>query len=474
MQRRKFIKNAAATTAAFSIVPSFVLGKKHVAPSDTVYISAFGAGGRGAGVIRDLTNTKKVKFVSLCDVDDRQTAASQKLHPKAKMYKDFRKVYEKHLNEIDAIMVATPDHNHATIALPFMRAKKHAYVEKPLAHNIHEARLLTTVARENGIVTQMGNQGASSDGSRQAKEWIDSGIIGNIYKVDCWTNRPVWPQGIPLPKGGDPIPKELDWDLWLGPAADRPYYAGYLPFKWRGWWDFGTGALGDMGCHIMETPFSALGLGYPTEAEASCTTNWVGDFVEADYSASCPASSIIRLKFNTEAQGDIELNWYDGGLKPKLPDELKDGETIGNSDGGSVFYGTKGILVCDTYSKNARLLPSETMAMFNPPKPTLTRIEGDTSGHAMNFVNGCINGTPTSSDFAKSGPLTEAVLMGNLAIKAYQYKELKAGKKIGDWEPFGYPGRRKILWDGANMRVTNYEKANEWVKGNYRKGWELK
>mgnify|MGYP003633595752 FL=1 len=474
MQRRKFIKNAAATTAAFSIVPSFVLGKKHVAPSDTVYISAFGAGGRGAGVIRDLTNTKKVKFVSLCDVDDRQTAASQKLHPKAKMYKDFRKVYEKHLNEIDAIMVATPDHNHATIALPFMRAKKHAYVEKPLAHNIHEARLLTTVARENGIVTQMGNQGASSDGSRQAKEWIDSGIIGNIYKVDCWTNRPVWPQGIPLPKGGDAIPKELDWDLWLGPAADRPYYAGYLPFKWRGWWDFGTGALGDMGCHIMETPFSALGLGYPTEAEASCTTNWVGDFVEADYSASCPASSIIRLKFNTEAQGDIELNWYDGGLKPKLPDELKDGETIGNSDGGSVFYGTKGILVCDTYSKNARLLPSETMAMFNPPKPTLTRIEGDTSGHAMNFVNGCINGTPTSSDFAKSGPLTEAVLMGNLAIKAYQYKELKAGKKIGDWEPFGYPGRRKILWDGANMRVTNYEKANEWVKGNYRKGWELK
>jgi predicted dehydrogenase len=355
-----------------------------------------------------------------------------------------------------------------------MRAKKHAYVEKPLTHNINEARLMTMVARENGIVTQMGNQGASSDGSRQAKEWIDSGFIGKINKVDCWTNRPVWPQGIPLPKGGDRIPKELDWDLWLGPAADRPFYAGYLPFKWRGWWDFGTGALGDMGCHIMETPFSALGLGYPTEAEASCTTNWVGDFVEADYNASCPASSIVRLKFNTKEQGDIALNWYDGGLKPDLPDELKDDETIGNSDGGSVFYGTKGILVTDTYSRNARLLPSETMGMFNPPKPTLTRIEGENSGHAMNFVNGCLNGTPTSSDFAKAGPLTEAVLMGNLAIKAYQYKELKPGKKIGDWDPFQYPGQRKILWDGANMRVTNYEKANEWVKGNYRQGWELK
>lgn len=473
MQRRKFIKNTVAASAVFSIVPSFVLGKTHIPPSDTIYMGAFGIGGRGAGVIKDLTNTQKVKFVTLCDVDERQIKASTELHPNARFYKDYRKVYDKHLKDIDAIMVATPDHTHATIALPFMRAKKHAYVEKPLTHNINEARLMTTVARENGIVTQMGNQGASSDGSRQAKEWIDSGFIGKINIVDCWTNRPVWPQGIPIPKGGDPIPKELDWDLWLGPAADRPFYAGYLPFKWRGWWDFGTGALGDMGCHIMETPFSALGLGYPTEAEASCTTNWVGDFVEADYNASCPASSIVRLKFNTEAQGDIALNWYDGGLKPDLPDELKDDETIGDSGGGSIFYGTKGILVTDTYSRNARLLPSETMAMFNPPKPTLTRIEGDTSGHAMNFVNGCLNGTPTSSDFAKAGPLTEAVLMGNLAIKAYQLKELKPGKKIGDWEPFAYPGRRKILWDGANMRVTNYEKANEWVKGNYRKGWEL-
>ena len=396
MQRRKFIKNAAATTAAFSIVPSFVLGKNHIPPSDTLYMAGFGIGGRGGGVINDLTNTKKVKFVAYADVDYRQVKDSQKLHPKAKLYKDFRTVYDKHLNDIDAIMVATPDHTHATIALPFMRAKKHAYVEKPLTHNIHEARLMTKVAKENGIVSQMGNQGASSDGSRQAKEWIDSGFIGKIHKVDCWTNRPVWPQGIPLPKGGDPIPKELDWDLWLGPAADRPFYSGYLPFKWRGWWDFGTGALGDMGCHIMETPFSTLGLGYPTEAEASCTTNWVGDFIEADYHQSCPASSIVRLKFNTEAHGDIALNWYDGGLKPDLPDELKTGETIGDNGGGSIFYGTKGILVTDTYSRNARLLPSETMRMFNPPKPTLARIEGDTAGHAMNFVNGCIEGTPTS------------------------------------------------------------------------------
>lgn len=474
MKRRTFVKNVAASSAAFSIVPSFVLGKNHVPPSDTLYIGAFGVGGRGGGVIRELTNTGKVKFVSFCDVDDRMTEASRKLHPKTKMYKDFRKVYDKHLSEIDAVMVATPDHTHATIALPFMRAKKHAYVEKPLTHNIQEARLMTQVAKENGIVTQMGNQGASDDGSRLAREWVESGVVGKIYKVDCWTNRPVWPQGVKTPVGKQRVPKELDWDLWLGPAAMRPYNAAYLPFKWRGWWDFGTGALGDMGCHIMETPFSVLDLGYPTEAEASCTTTWVGDFVEADYNASCPPSSVVRLKFNTEAHGDIALNWYDGGIKPDIPDELKDDETIGSGGGGSIFYGTKGILITDTYSQNARLVPSSNMNLFNPPTPYLPRIEGSFQGHQNNWVDGCLKGIPTSSNFAKSGPLTEAVLMGNLAIRAYQYKVLKEGKKIGDWDPFAYPGRRKLLWDGPNMKVTNYDKANDWVKREYRKGWELK
>jgi len=468
MQRRKFIKNAAASSAAFSIVPSYVMGKTHIPPSDTLYVGAFGVGGRGRGVMRGLDQTNKVKYVALCDVDDRRAADTFKMHPKVPKYKDFRKVYDNHLSEMDAIMVATPDHMHATIALPFMKAKKHAYVEKPLTHNINEARMMTNIAKENGIVTQMGNQGASSDGSREAKEWIQSGVIGKVYKVDCWTNRPVWPQGVRLPTEKHNIPDGLDWDLWLGTAAMRDYNDAYLPFKWRGFWDFGTGALGDMGCHIMETPFGVLDLGYPTEAEASCTTNWVGDFVEADYSHSCPSSSIVRLKFNTEAHGDIALNWYDGGLLPDLPDELKDGETIGDGGGGSIFYGSRGILICDTYSRNARLLPSDTMKLLNPPAPYLTRIEGDTGGHQANWVEGCLNGTETSSDFKRSGPLTEAVLMGNLAIKAFQFKV-----KNTNGRGFAYPGRRKILWDGENMRVTNYEKANEWVKGSYRKGWEF-
>lgn len=473
MQRRKFLKNVAASSAAFSIVPSHVMGKNHIAPSDTLYIAGFGVGGRGAQVINDLYATKKVKFVAFCDVDDNRAKDTYKKYSKVNTYKDYRTVYDKHLNDIDAIMVATPDHTHATIALPFIREKKHAYVEKPLTHNIYEARLMTQAAKENGVVTQMGNQGASSDGSREAKEWIDSGIIGKVEKIDCWTNRPVWPQGIPVPSEKHKIPKGLDWDLWLGPAEMRDFNSAYLPFKWRGWWDFGTGALGDMGCHIMETPFSVLDLGYPTEAEASCTTGWVGDFVEADYSASCPPSSVVRLKFDHDIHGTIDFSWSDGGLKPDLPDELKDGETIGDGSGGTVFYGTKGILVTDTYSRNARLLPSEQMKLYNAPKPTITRIKDGMNGHQQNWVDACINGGETSSDFAKAGPLTEAVLMGNLAIRAYQYKTLKAGKKAGDWEPFKYPGRRKLLWDGENMEITNYKKANDWVKRDYRKGWEL-
>lgn len=473
MKRRTFLKNTAAGSAAFTIVPSFVLGKNHVPPSDTLYVAAFGVGGRGAGVMRGLDATGKVKYVALCDVDDRRAAGTFKQHPKVPKYRDYRKVFERHLGEMDALMVATPDHTHATIALPFMREKKHAYVEKPLTHNIREARMMTRVAREHGIVTQMGNQGASSDDSRKAREWVEAGVIGTVQRVDCWTNRPVWPQGIPLPKEEHPVPEGLDWDLWLGPAAMRDYNDAYLPFKWRGWWDFGTGALGDMGCHIMETPFSVLDLGYPTEAEASCTTNWVGDFVEADYSASCPASSIVRLRFNTPEHGELSLNWYDGGILPDLPNELKDGERIGDTGGGTIFYGTKGTMICDVYSRNARLLPSELMGLYQAPQPRYPRIEGDIDGHQRNWVDCCLGGGTPSSDFSKAGPLTESVLMGNLAIRAFQYKTLKEGKKIGDWDPFEYPGRKKIQWDGSNMRVTNFEQANEWVQGSYRKGWEL-
>lgn len=474
MKRRNFIKKTAGASAAFSIVPSFVLGGNHIPPSDTLYVASIGVGGRGGGVVRELTATNKVKFVALCDVDDKRAEGSYKLHEKASRYKDFRKLFDNHINEIDAFSVATPDHTHAVIALPFMREKKHAYVEKPLTHNIHEARLMAKVAKEQGIVTQMGNQGSSSDGIRKAQEWIEAGVIGKVTKVDCWTNRPVWPQGLRNITEGEAVPEGLDWDLWLGPAQDRPYHSAYLPFKWRGWWDFGTGGLGDMGCHIMETPFRTLDLGYPYEAEASCTTVWAGDFVEANYAQACPPSSIVRLKFDTKQHGNVDLNWYDGGIMPDLPDELKDSEMIGDWNGGSVFYGTKGMLVTDCYSRNPRLLPSDAMSYFKEPVAKLTRIKDGFGGHANNWVDGCLTGIHTSSPFSYAGPLTEAVLMGNLAIKAFQYKVLQEGKKEGDWAPFDYPGRRKLHWDGDNMKVTNYAKANDWVTRDYRKGWEVK
>ncbi|WP_396597762.1 Gfo/Idh/MocA family protein [Dokdonia sp. R86516] len=470
MKRRSFIQKSAAASAAFTIVPSFVLGGNHVPPSDTLYIGAIGVGGRGGGVVNDLTNYGKVKFVAMCDVDDKMGAASYAMHPKAKTYRDFRKLYDNHIKEIDAIMVGTPDHTHATIALPFMRENKHAYVEKPLTHNIYEARLMATVAQQQGIVTQMGNQGASGDGIRVAQEWIDAGVIGTVSRVDCWTNRPVWPQGFKHITEGHPVPENLDWDLWLGPASYRPYNENYLPFKWRGFWDFGTGAMGDMGCHIMETPFKALNLGFPYEAEASCTSIWSGDFVEADYREACPPSSIVRLKFNSPTQGDVGLNWYDGGIMPDLPSELGEGEKPGDGGGGSIFYGSDGIMVTDTYSANPRLLPSERMKDMAAVPQTIKRV---TTGHAGEWVEACINGGTTSSPFSYGGPLTEAVLIGNLAIKAFQYKELKEGKKSGDWDPCNYPGRRTIKWDGDNMRVTNYEEANAWVKREYRKGWEI-
>ncbi len=472
MDRRSFLKKTAVAAAGITIVPSHVLGGIHVPPSDTVYMAGIGVGGRGLGVLKGLRNTGQVKFVALADVSDKRGAEAFGLEPKAKTYRDFRKIYENHLGELDAIFCATPDHTHAVTSLPFMRAGKHAFVEKPLTHNIMEARTMTQVAAEQGLITQMGDVGASSDGIRTAQEIIEAGIIGPVNKVDCWTNRPVWPQGLEPPTQGEAVPEYLDWDLWLGPAAMREFNHRYLPFKWRGFWDFGTGAMGDMGCHIMETPYIAMSLGYPTSAEASCTTMWAGDFVEADYDGVCPPSSVIRLTFDHADFGEVKLNWYDGGLMPERPDLLPEDDMPGNWDGGSVFYGSKGILVTDTYSRNPRIYMADGSTPAMPAK-TLVRVANDTSGHIANFVDGILGKAETSSPFSVAGPLTEAVLMGNLAIKAYQEKHLKPGKTSTDWAPYEYPGRTRLNWDGENMRITNYEPANQWVSRDYRKGWNI-
>ena len=467
MNRRSFVKNVSTGAAGLYIVPAHVLGGKHIPPSDTVYLAAFGVGGRGSNVINALDDTRRVKFVALCDVDDVRAADTYANFPDSKRYSDFRAVYDNHLGEIDGIMVATPDHTHAPIAIPFMMEGKHAYVEKPLTHNIREARLMQEIAAEKNLVTQMGNQGSSGDGIRILTEWMESGVLGKVNRVDCWTNRPVWPQGLSSDIEKQEIPESLNWDQWLGPAAMRPYNRAYLPFRWRGWWDFGTGALGDMGCHILESPFKSLGLGYPLEAEASCTTVWSGDFVESPHMDGCPPSSVVRLKFKSEVHGEVEVNWYDGGILPEIPEMLSPEETIGDPAGGSIFYGEKGVAVSDTYSRNPRILKAYKNSVGDFPKRYIKRQKED---HARNWVNGILKGRDTSSPFSYGGKLTEAVLMGNLAIRSFQYKVLEEGK---DGEYYTYPGRKKLIWDGEAMRVINFEKANEWVHGSYRDGWKL-
>lgn len=466
ISRRTFLGQAGAAVAAFTIVPRFVLGgKRHIAPSDTVYIAGIGVGGKGTSDLTGFAASPHARIAFLCDVDDRQMAASRKNFPAAKIYKDFRVMLDKEAKGIDAVSVSTPDHTHAVAAMAAMQRKKHVYVQKPLTYTIHEARALTEAAKKYQVVTQMGNQYASADHVRRAKEMVDTGLIGDVTAVKTWTNRPVWPQGIPTPKGKFDIPKELDWDLWIGPAPYIDYNPAYHPFNWRGWWPFGTGALGDMACHIMDAPFRILPIDYPTEVECSTTTAWADFFKEADYADSCPASSIIHLKFpRKDGKGDILFTWMDGGLLPQRPAELLPDENLGNVDGGYILEGTKGKLI-GNYNLSPILLPTSRMKETLPPQ-TIPRIAGAEAGHYTQWVEACMKGygkMQLSSPFEYAGPMTEAILMGNLALRAYAMRDEK-GK---------HNGRKKLLWDAKNMKITNFDEANKFVKREYRAGWSL-
>jgi predicted dehydrogenase len=473
LSRRNFIKNASLSAVAFSIVPRFVLGKGFTAPSDTLYMASIGVGGQGETDLSRFAGTPdgkikgnpNAKISFLCDVDDRQAVNSVKNFPKAVYYKDFRVMLDKEAKNIDAVSVSSPDHMHAVQAMAAMQRGKHVYVQKPLTHDIYEARMLTEAARKYKVVTQMGNQFASADHVRTAKEWVDAGLIGDVHTVHTWTNRPVWPQGIPWPNEKAEIPKELDWDLWLGTSKNIDYVKNLVPFNWRGWWDYGTGALGDMACHIMDAAFRILPIDFPSEVECSSTTAWSDFFKEADYKESCPASSIIHLKFpRKDGKGNIKFTWMDGGLVPKRPDELLPDEEMGDWGNGYIFEGTKGKLMAN-YSKAPVLLPTSRMKEVQFPKSTIPRIAGAEDGHYTQWVDACIAGygkMELSSPFDYAGPFTEAVLMGNLAIRSYSMRNDK-----------GYPGRKKLLWDAKNMKITNFDEANQFVKREYRSGWSL-
>ncbi|TSA55544.1 MAG: gfo/Idh/MocA family oxidoreductase [Planctomycetaceae bacterium] len=440
ISRREFMGGAAAAMA-FTIVPSHVLAQP---PSEKLNVASIGAGGMGAGNTRAAASAG-ANIVALCDVDWAKADESFKRFPKAKKYKDFRKMLDTE-KSIEAVIVATPDHFHTVASMAAMRRGKHVYCQKPLTRLVSEARALTEAARKYKVVSQMGNQGHSGDGVRDICEWIWAGVIGEVEEVHAWTNRPIWPQGIDRPKGEDPIPDTLDWDLWIGPAPMRPYVKDvYNPFSWRGWWDFGGGALADMACHVLDPVFWALKLKYPTSVEASCTP------VNTE---TYPLASIVHYEFPArEGMPAVKVHWYDGGMKPERPEALEIGRPINQASSNVLFMGSKGVLRCGEYGDNPQLLPYERMREFSKNKPaqTLKRIE---TSHEGNWIEACKTGGKATSNFDYSGPLTEMVTMGNLAIRP---------ENVG----------KKLLWDGENMRVTNDEGANDFVQMHYRDGWSL-
>lgn len=463
--RRDFLRTASTAAAGFFIIPRHVLGRGFIAPSDKLNIAGIGVGGKGASDLAEFAKSPNVNIVGLCDVDDRMAKSSRALFPKAAYYKDFREMLAKEKNNIDAVSVSTPDHTHAVAALAAMQLGKHVYVQKPLTHTIQEARILTEAAAKYKVVTQMGNQGASGEGVRQMQEWYKAGVIGHAHTIYVWTNRPVWPQGFGKPKKITDIPKELDWDLWLGPAKWEEYKDGYVPFNWRGYWSFGTGALGDMGCHLIDPAFKTVGLGYPTEVECSVAAIYEQMWTAAYYPDSCPPASTVILKFpGKKKKRDVELHWMDGGIRPERPEELSPNEVMGDEDGsgGVIIEGTKGKIMCGTYGSNPRLLFASGKKEVSVAK-TIERVP---EGHYVQWVNACIAGygkNKLSSSFDYAGPLTESILMGNLAIRSWMMKSAD-GK---------FTGRKKLMWDAVNMKITNYDEANQFVTKEYRKGWEL-
>ncbi len=476
--RRKFIKNSAIASSVF-IVPRHVLGGVgFTAPSDQLVLAAIGAGGKGTSDILNASVKGREKVIALCDVDFSGSAKrSVENFPTAKLYSDFREMLEKE-KDIDAVTISTPDHVHGPAAKFAMDRNKHVYVQKPMTHNIREARMLTELARTKKVVTQMGNQGGSNPLLDMVQKWVDSDVIGKISKVQIWTNRPVWPQGFAMPAPDESQkPKDLNWDLWLGPAKQMPYTPNLHPFSWRGWWDYGTGALGDVGCHLIDIPFRTLGLKYPTDAECSVGSVY-SQMWNADYHPEgCPPSSFITLHFaaTSKSKSNIEMTWSDGGIRPSHPEIIPASNDIGgkNSQNGVLIIGEKGLIstnINDSSPLMPKLYLNDGTTDFGPEVEDQSEPE---YGHQRKWVDACKAGFNSkehkelTSSFDYAGPMTETVLMGNLAIRSYMLrKENEAGR-------MDFYARKKLLWDGENMRITNLEEANQFVGRTYRAGWEM-
>ncbi len=502
--RRSFVKQSAVAAAAFTIVPRFVLGKGYRAPSDTLYIATIGCGvgGKGHDDTAKFTATGKAKIAFLCDVDSVYAGPTFKTYPDAKVYVDYRELFDKEHKNFDAVSVSTPDNSHALIASAVMQLGKHIWVQKPLTHDIYEARVLAILAKKYKVVSQMGNQGSSADGVRSMREWYEAGLIGDVQTVYTWTNRPVWPQGgLKWPEKTSPAPATLDWNLWQGPAKEKQYpYDNVkdggiklLPFNWRGWWDYGTGVIGDMGAHILEAPMTVLNLGHVTEVQSSQGNPGQGFNSEA-FPDTCPASSYTVLTFpKTErSAGNIKVHWMDGGLMPPRPEGLEPTDQFLNTAGGGggmIFVGTKGTMMADCYAGRARLLPVSRMEeTINIPQK-YARVKGGQEGHYGQWVEACLAGygkMETSSPFEKAALVTENMLVANLAIRGYNIPKapVSAPPATGAAAPatggrrggFGarYPARGlNLFWDAAAMKITNFDEVNQFVKREYRDPFKL-
>jgi predicted dehydrogenase len=474
MKRKEFIQKTALAAGSFFIVPRHVLGRGFIAPSDKLNIAAVGAGGKGEVDVTCSWNEGKNNIAALCDVDWIRAKKMFDKFPNAKRYRDYREMFDKE-KDIDAVTITTPDHTHAVIATAAMQLGKHVYVQKPLTHDIYETRVLTEMARKNKIVTQMGNQGASSDAVKLISEWVEKGTIGKIHTVHVWTNRPVWPQGLAAPKDKPTPPKDMNWDAWIGPAQMIDFHPAYHPFKWRGWWAFGTGALGDMGCHLIDPPFRALQLGYPTEVEASAGAVYTKDWTAEYLPDSCPPSSTVTMKFNKTARSksDVTMTWYDGGIRPARHPIIPANDATGDENGGVMMIGTKGVITCGLFGWFGKIYKNNGEKVEMPAHLINWDSTKNDFGHQAHWADACKAGFGSAehkaltSSFDYSGPLSETVLMGNIALRSLTLRKQKQG---GGFE---YLGQKKLLWDGQNMKITNFDEANQFVKREYRSGWGL-
>ncbi|MEO5804720.1 MAG: Gfo/Idh/MocA family oxidoreductase [Verrucomicrobiota bacterium] len=458
LNRRRFIYYSAIAASAAAITGCASSTPRRIkSANEKLNIGSIGVGGKGSSDLDGAAADNNI--VALCDVDETTLSKAAQKYPGAKLYRDYRKMFDEQ-KDLEAVTVSTPDHQHFHASMMAIQRSKHVYCQKPLTHTIWEARELTKAARKYKVATQMGNQGHSHFGNRELCEMIWSGAIGAIREVHCWTNRPIWPQGMNRPSGQDPVPANLDWDLWIGPAPMRPFVKTwpendqlqykranrpvYHPFAWRGWWDFGCGALGDMGCHVLDGPNWALSLEDPTS---------VG-IVESSplFKESAPEWAILRYEFpqrrlkgNDSLAPALTLMWYDGGKQPKRPDEMsKD-----LPESGSLFIGSKGKIVADTYGMNLSLLPESKMKDYVKPPPTIPRIPDNNP--YFDWIRACKGGPAACSNFDVAGPFSEMVLLGNLT--------LRAGKTIE--------------WDGKNMRAKNLPEADQFIRTPYRQGWTV-